>query len=171
MNVKNISRRRGDTLVEVAVAIVVGLVVALGIFPLLAVLQSNTLSGTHKLQGLGVVQGRMEKMLADLALDLQSPLYQAVPHDFSLYYVTALGNPSAPWSVGPSAAYETLTIPALTGYRLQTTVQYIDDPRDNSAPSDTYPYDALRISVQIVPPAGKKGNPYENDRVETLWYR
>jgi hypothetical protein len=173
--------RRGETLVEVMVAAVVGLVISTGTFLLCGTLQSKTLQSLYATEALGMAQGRMQAILADLNKvrvpatptdpdsEGYSPLYAALPKDFTVRYLKASGTPSAPWLLSTAQDAEAIALPELAGYKLQTSVVYFDDALDNSSPTDTEPYDGIQIVVRIVPATTGGPDAYSNVKLTSLW--
>jgi type II secretory pathway pseudopilin PulG len=168
------SAEAGDTLVEVAIAVVIFLITALGVLPVLGAARATGQLGTAQLQALGLVEGRVNAILGDLSLgETQSPLFLAMPLDFATRYVTASGNSAAPWNLSTAVAYDSISGAGLSGYQMQTTLQYFDDPADGTGAADVDgdPHDALLISVQIVPTQSGVTNVYSTTWLQTYWYR
>jgi len=147
---------------------------AVCLLPLFGTARATGELGTTQLQALGLVEGRINAILADLSLgETTSPLFQAIPLDFATRYVTASGNSSAPWTLSGGAAYDSISLPALRGYQMRTTVQYFDDPADGvgAADVDRDPHDALIISVRMVPVLTGGSNVYPTTWLQAYWYR
>jgi len=164
-------RCRGATLVEVAIAAVVITVSALGLSLTFGVQRGRSLNARHTMQAVALANERLNCLIADLSLGDDSPLVSALPLDFTQRYVTASGTPAAPWNTSTSEISEDIALGSQNGYCLRATVQYFDDSADDSDPTDTDPYDALKLCVDIVPETEGNPNPHESVVLETYWYR
>jgi hypothetical protein len=130
--------------------------------------------GISEVQALGLVEGRVNAIKGDLSLgETASPLFLAMPLDFTMRYVTASGNASARWTLSTAPAYDAISAPGLTGYQMQTTIQYFEDSLYGPgwANVNNEPQEALIISVRIVPIQTGAVNAYPTTWLQTYWYR
>jgi len=165
-------RYQASTLVEVVVAIAIFAIVVLGMVPLLGAIRGTAARGPAQLQGLGLIEGRMNALLADLALGYgtegNSPLLCAMPKDFTKRWLTATGIVATPWALSASAAYDSVSVAGLSGCQMETTVQYYSDPADVN-PGSFCAY--IVISVRLVPTQSGAINYFPTLSLQTKWYR
>ncbi len=83
------------------------------------------------------------------------------------------GNSAAPWTLSAAPAYDGVFLPSLAGYKMETTLQYFDDPSDGlgAADVDADTHDALKIRARVVPVQSGGANAYPTVWLETYWYR
>gem|GEM_PF-3071237 len=164
-------KSQGETLVEVMVAATVGLVISTGTFLLCGTLQVRVLRSLFTTEAVGLSQGQVQAVLADLNNGAASPLYIALPKDFTLRYLKSSGIPASPWTLSTTTDAQAISLPELASYKLQTTVTYVDDTVDDVNPVDLDPFDAVEIAVRIVPANPGVPDAYSNVQLTTRWYR
>lgn len=153
------------------VAATVGIVISTGTFLLCGTLQTRALRSLLTSEALGLAQGQVQMVLADLNNGNSSPLYIALPKDFSTRYLRSSSIPESPWVLSTSAAGDNIGLTELASYKIQTTVRFVDDSADGLNPSDLDPYDAVEIAVSIVPANPGVPDAYSNVQLTTRWYR
>ncbi|MDA0321962.1 MAG: prepilin-type N-terminal cleavage/methylation domain-containing protein [Verrucomicrobia bacterium] len=138
---RDASRRDGATLVEVMVASVILLVMALGSTAFMYHSRANIGIQRNKRVAVDVANSRLEEVRAS-NYDEIKPLTL----DYGTHYLSAPSGTT--WTRGTSAPGETVTINGQT-YPIVTTVRYIDVDSGTSFDDFTASHDAVRIAVSV----------------------
>jgi type II secretory pathway pseudopilin PulG len=134
------SRREGATLVEVMVAAVILLVMALGSTAFMYHSRADIGIQRNKRVAVDVANSRLEEVRASNYDDIK-PTSQ----NYNTYYLSPAGST---WAIGTSDPGETVAING-RAYSIATTVRYIDVDAGTSYDDTSSSYDAVRITVSV----------------------
>ena len=135
---------KGGSLIEILIAVLVIALTVLGVFGFFSYGIGGIKTQGNSRASLQQASARLDQLLAANVVSLNPPDGSSIhPVDGTVRWLTCSGSPCT-WTLSTTQTAETVPVNGLGNRRMETTVQWIDDPS-----AGTSALDVLKLTVKV----------------------